>query len=188
MTTEHSSTRGRSGPSIHVERARKLLFGGLIGGLGATVICLVVFTLVLGPRGLGSAALAAAMVLFFYTAGQLVMVRFADAGARTLLLVAMFSYTARVVILGLILVLFNSQRRSWTAIEPTALFITTVGVVAGWLVVEVLVFRRLRIDAFDGGYDDTDQAGDDLPVAPAGGTDDHSGPGEQAALAARKTT
>lgn len=155
MTTENRSTRERSGPSIHVIRARKLLYGGLAGGLAASVICLIVFTVLFGTRGLGSAALAAAMVLFFYTVGQVVMVRFADAGARKLLLVSMFSYTARVIILGLILVLFNSYRTSWTAIQPTALFITTVGVVAGWLVVEVFVFRRLRIDAFDGGYDDT---------------------------------
>lgn len=178
MTTENTSTQGRSGPSIHVERARKLLLGGLVGGLSATAICLVVFTVVAGVQGLGSAALAAAMVLFFYTAGQLVMIRFADAGARTLLLVAMFSYTARVVILGLILLLFNANRTTWTAIDPTALFITTVGVVAGWLVVEVLVFRRLRIDAFDGGYDDSarssgDEAGQETdpvidPVAATG--------------------
>lgn len=161
MTTENRSTRERSGPSIHVIRARKLLLGGLVGGLGATVICLIAFSIAFGLSGLGSSALAAAMVLFFYAAGQLVMVRFADAGARTLLLVSMFSYTARVIILGLILLLFNSHRTRWTAIQPTALFITTVGVVAGWLIVEVLVFRRLRIDAFDGGYDDTDHAAGD---------------------------
>lgn len=155
MTTENRSPRERSGPSIHVARARKLLLGGLAGGLAATVICLIVFSVVFGLIGLGSSALAAAMVLFFYAAGQLVMVRFADAGARKLLLVSMFSYTARVIILGLILVLFNSHRTTWTAIQPTALFITTVGVVAGWLIVEVFVFRRLRIDAFDGGYDDS---------------------------------
>ena len=39
----------------------------------------------LGVRGLLSAALGAGMVLFFYVVGQFVMVHFADAGARTLL-------------------------------------------------------------------------------------------------------
>ena len=76
------------GPSIHVIRARKLLLGGAIGGLAATVICLVGFTIGYGSSGLVSAALAAAMVLFFYGLGQYVMVLFADAGARTLLTVS----------------------------------------------------------------------------------------------------
>ena len=167
MTTESSSTQERPGPSVHVVRARKLLYGGLVGGVGASIVCLVVFFLTSGVAGLASSALAAGMVVFFYTGGQLVMVRFADAGARTLLLVSMFSYTARVVILGLILLLFNSHRTTWTAIEPLPLFITTIGVVAGWLSVEVLVFRRLRIDAFDTPYvsptgvgADQEQAGD----------------------------
>ena len=82
---EHAARAG--GPSIHVLRARKLLLGGAVGGLTATVLCLVGFTLGYGGSGLISAALAAAMVLFFYGLGQYVMVLFADAGARTLLTV-----------------------------------------------------------------------------------------------------
>ena len=74
-----------AGPSVHVQRARKLLYGGLAGGLLAAVACLVVFALLDGAPGLASAALGAGCVLFFYVVGQLVMVAFADAGARTLL-------------------------------------------------------------------------------------------------------
>ena len=46
-----------TGPSIHVIRARKLLFGGLVGGLAAAVFSLVLFTVLDGTRGLASAAL-----------------------------------------------------------------------------------------------------------------------------------
>ena len=88
-----------AGPSIHVIRARKLLRGGAVGGLAATVLCLAGFSLGYGMPGLLSAALAAAMVLFFYGLGQYVMVLFADAGARTLLTVSLCSYTTRVVVL-----------------------------------------------------------------------------------------
>ena len=95
------------GPSIHVIRARKLLLGGAVGGVAASVLCLVGFTIAYGGPGLVSAGLAAAMVLFFYGVGQYVMVLFADAGARTLLAVSMCSYTTRVVVLGLVLVLYN---------------------------------------------------------------------------------
>jgi len=140
------------GPSIHVIRARKLLLGGAVGGVGAAVMCLIGFTIGYGTTGLISAALAAAMVLFFYGIGQYVMVLFADAGARTLLLVSMCSYTARVVILGLVLVLYNAHREAWPTLQPMVIFVTTIIVVVGWLVVEVFVFSRLRIGIYDTEY------------------------------------
>lgn len=141
-----------AGPSVHVQRARKLLLGGLAGGITAAVICVVVCTLVYGVPGLVGAALAAVMVLFFYAAGQLVMVRFADAGARTLLGVSMASYTTRILLLGLLLLLYQAHRDRWPSLEAMSIFITTISVVAGWLVVEVLVFSRLRIGHYDQEY------------------------------------
>ena len=141
-----------AGPSIHVVRARKLLLGGAVGGVGATLVCLAIFGLGYGSRGLLSAALAAAMVLFFYGAGQYVMVRFADAGARTLLMVSMMSYTARIVILGLVLLIYDQHQAAWPALHSMAIFITTMAVVAGWLVTEVFVFSRLRIGVYDTEY------------------------------------
>jgi hypothetical protein len=148
---EHAA-RPADGPSIHVVRARKLLLGGAVGGLTAAALSLIGFTIGYGTTGLISAALAAAMVLFFYGVGQYVMVLFADAGARTLLLVSMCSYTARIVILGLVLVLYNAHHESWPTLRPMAIFVTTIFVVAGWLIVEVFVFSRLRIGVYDTEY------------------------------------
>ena len=136
---EHAA-RPADGPSIHVVRARKLLLGGAVGGLTAAALSLIGFTIGYGTTGLISAALAAAMVLF------------ADAGARTLLLVSMCSYTARIVILGLVLVLYNAHHESWPTLRPMAIFVTTIFVVAGWLIVEVFVFSRLRIGVYDTEY------------------------------------
>jgi hypothetical protein len=153
------SADAAAGPSIHVVRARKLLVGGATGGIVAAVACLVGFGLGYGTEGLLSAALAAAMVLFFYGLGQYVMVRFADAGARTLLSVALCSYTARVVVLGVLLV-YNQNAEAWSALRPMAVFLTTVAVVAGWLLVEVWVFSRLRIGAYDAEYVPPSQPGE----------------------------
>jgi hypothetical protein len=147
----HAAQRA-AGPSIHVVRARKLLFGGLVGGVVAAVLCLVGFGIGYGLSGFLSAGLAAVMVLFFYVAGQLVMVAFADAGARTLLAVAMASYTGRVVMLGLLLLIYQKNRDSWPALIPMAIFVSTIAIVVGWLVVEVWVFSRLRIGAYDAEY------------------------------------
>ena len=47
-----------SGPSVHVVRARKLLYGGLVGGVAAAVLSMIGFGIGYGARGLGSAALA----------------------------------------------------------------------------------------------------------------------------------
>jgi len=165
MTTEsrqpETETISVAGPSVHVRRARKLLLGGLVGGVSAAVLCLVVFALLDGSAGLASAALGAGTVLFFYAVGQLVMVFFADAGARTLLAVSMASYTTRVVLLGLLLLLYNQNADRWPQLVPMAVFVTTIAVVAGWLLVEVYVFSRLRIGHYDAEY-----------VAPSRGDDD----------------
>lgn len=156
MTTESRQPPSGVTPiaevSIHVIRARKLLLGGVVGGVSAAVVCLALFTVLHGAAGFASAALAAGMVLFFYVFGQLVMVRFADAGARTLLVVSMASYTARIVLLGLLLLLYEQNQEAWPTLVPMDVFVTTIAVVLGWLTVEIYVFSRLRIGHFDTEY------------------------------------
>lgn len=152
MTTESPQNRQHAAPSVHVVRARKLLYGGLAGGVGAGIIAVIIFTIAEGTRGLGSAGFGAALVLFFYAVGQLVMVRLADAGARTLLSGSMASYVGRVVILGLILLIFSEHAHSWTWVDARALFIGAIAVVAGWIAVEMVVFSRLRIAIYDTDY------------------------------------
>lgn len=153
MTVDTRADLGSPAPSVHVARARQLLLAGLAGGLAATGVMLVVFGLLDGVRGLLSVLLAAAVVLFFYVLGQLVMVRFADAGARLLMAVAMASYTFRVLVLAVVLVAFDRRRDALTAVEPLAVFWTICAVVLGWLVVEAVVFTRLRITVFDTPYE-----------------------------------
>lgn len=150
--TPDSDVTGTAHPSTHVVRARKLLLGGLSGGLAATVICLAVFFLIHGVRGMLSSAGAAAIVLLFYAIGQYVMVRSADAGARTLMTVSMASYTVRAIVLGLVLLVYEDNRDAWTALVPIAVFATIIAVVVGWLVVEIFVFSRLRIGVYDTEY------------------------------------
>lgn len=146
------ATEAAHGPSVHVERARKLLVGGALGGGGAAALCLLGFGLAHGGRGLFSAGLAAALVLSFYAVGQYVMVLFANAGARLLLSVALCSYTTRVLLLGLVLLAYQRNADAVPVLLPTAVFLTTVAVVAGWLVTEVWVFTRLRIGVYDTVY------------------------------------
>lgn len=149
------------GPSVHVRRARTLLFAGAAGGLTAAVLCLAGFAIGYGWPGLWSAAFAAGLVLFFYGAGQFVMVLFADAGARLLLAVAMASYTTRVVLIGLSLLIYDRNRESMSGLVPMVVFLTVCAVVVGWLVVEVIVFSRLRISVYDTEYEAPAGAGEE---------------------------
>jgi hypothetical protein len=51
-----------------------------------------------------------------------------------------------------VLVLYNAHHESWPTLRPMAIFVTTIFVVAGWLIVEVFVFSRLRIGVYDTEY------------------------------------
>ncbi len=148
---EHAA-EAATGPSVHVRRARTLLLGGAVGGVAATVLCLLGFGIGYGGAGLVTAAVAAVLVLLFYALGQYVMVIFADAGARLLLSVALFSYTTRVLLLGLTLLVYDRNADALSFLEPMVVFLTTVAVVVGWLVAEVWTFARLRVGAFDPEY------------------------------------
>ena len=48
--------------------------------------------------------------------------------------------------------LYNRHHEAWPTLIPMVIFVTTIAVVAGWLIVEVFVFSRLRIGAYDTEY------------------------------------
>jgi hypothetical protein len=49
-------------------------------------------------------------------------------------------------------VLYNAHHDAWPTLRPMVIFLTTIIVVAGWLAVEIFVFSRLRIGAYDTEY------------------------------------
>ena len=54
----------------------------------------------------------------------------------------------RVVVLGLVLLLYARFADRFPVL-PMVVFLSTVAVVVGWLLVEVIVFSRLRISVYD---------------------------------------
>jgi hypothetical protein len=158
MTADSPANRTSSGRSIHVQRAVKLLRAGLAGGLAATVLAVVGCAIAFGGWGAITALIAAAAVLAFYLIGQAVMVLSADFGAVKLMVISMCSYTGRVIGIGLLLVLFQNNGDQWPQLVPMAFVIGIVGVVVGWLAVEIWVFRRMRITIYDTEYVAPEQA------------------------------
>lgn len=138
-----------AGPSVAASRARRLLAGGLLGAHVIALPCVGVFAIRDGAPGLASAALAAALVILFYTVGKTVQVRWADAPATTLFRVSMVSYFVRVGVLTALLAAYIRFADQTTKLLATPMVVTTVATVVGWLVGEMIVYSRLRILNFD---------------------------------------
>lgn len=130
-------------------RAQRLLVGGLVGGHVAALVAVGLFWARGGVAAGASAAVAAAATLAFYTIGLAVQVAVADAPAKRVLVVTLASYGFRVGVLGLVLgaTLAAGERVPW--LDPTAVVVTTVAVVVGWLTLEVWTYTRLRIPVYD---------------------------------------
>jgi hypothetical protein len=146
-------------PSANVIRARRLLAGGAVGGHTALAVCVVAFGLTGGVAGGVSAALAGVLTVVFFIIGQAVQVLVADADPRTVLVAALASYIARVGGLGALLALALANADRLKAMDTTAVAVTTIAVVLGWLSAEIWVFSRLRLPVFD----ETERQADTAP-------------------------
>ena len=143
------ATAPSAAPSANALRARRLLAGGAVGGHAVWVSCVVAFGLVGGVAGAVSAALAGVLTIAFYTIGQAVQVLVADADPRTVLFASLVSYVARVGGLGALLAVALANAERFRGMDTTAVAVTTIAVVLGWLAAEIWVFSRLRIPVFD---------------------------------------
>lgn len=150
--------RPGGGPSPNVLRARRLLAGGAAGGHAALLVCVVVFGVVGGVAGAVSAALAGVLTIAFFTIGQAVQVLVADAEPRRVLFAALVSYAGRIAALGALLVVALANRERLSGMDPTAVAVSTIVVVVGWLAAEIWVFSRLRIPVFDNTERPSDSA------------------------------
>ncbi|MFT4109331.1 hypothetical protein, partial [Propionicimonas sp.] len=122
----------------------------------AMVVCVVGFGLSGGVLPAVSAAIAGVLTIAFFTIGQAVQVLVADAEPGRVLLAALLSYAGRMGALGVLLALALANRERLAGMDPVAVVVTTIAVVAGWLAAEIRVFARLRIPVFD----ETERQGD----------------------------
>lgn len=141
------SSRGRL--SDNVARARALLIGGTIGGHVAGAVAVVCFFAFRGERAGISALLAAAVTLAFNIIGMAVQVAVADAAPKVVMMAALASYGTRVGLLGIVLMATLSSPLGKSLLDPTAVVVTTISVVLGWLAWEFWAYSRLRIPVFD---------------------------------------
>ena len=121
-----------------------LLRGSLVPTLVAAAVC-IVGGFVSSPRAAWSAAVGAALVIFFFALTLLVMKRTADLAPTTVMLVVMATYTFKVIVLGVAMFLLRDV--SWVSGYAVGVSITVCALV--WLFFEMRSYKRLRIFAYD---------------------------------------
>ncbi len=149
LGTAEREDRSMTEVSANVRRARRLLAGGAVGGHAVLVLAVVGFGLTLGLPAAASAAVAGILTIAFLTIGQAVQILVADAAPTTVLVAALTSYTVRVTVLGLLLVLALDNADRIALMNPMVVVVTTIGVVTGWLGAEFWVYSRMRILIYD---------------------------------------
>lgn len=122
----------------------QLLRGSLRPTLAVAAVCVLV-GLVSNPTAAWSAALGAALVIGFFSLTLLAMKRTADLPPTTVMMVVLATYTAKVIVLGIIM--FAVRDVSWVSGYAVGVSITVCALV--WLFFEMRAYQRLRIFAYD---------------------------------------
>ena len=122
----------------------QLLRGSLPPTLVAGAVCIVV-GLFSSPKAAWSAAIGAALVVFFFTLTLLAMRYTAHLAPTTVMAIVMATYTVKVLVLGV--TLFALRDVTWASGYAIGVSVTVCAVV--WLFFEMRAYKRLRIFAFD---------------------------------------
>lgn len=126
-----------------------MLRGALVPTLVVAVACIVVAVVRAGAEGLAGSLLAAVVVVASFSSSLLVMRRTARSNPQSVMAAALLTYTTKVGLLGLLLILlFDAEWLSGMAFALTAMACAAV-----WLAFEVRAYSRMRTLVFtdDGG-------------------------------------
>jgi ATP synthase protein I len=129
--------------------ALAMLRGALVAAAVVGVNAAAVATVAAGLEGLWGALLGLLIVIIF-SGGGLLALHLARRTSPTMqLAVAMASYTGRIAVFGgLLAVALNSDSLA-ANVNLTALGLTTLVVVMGWMAGEIWAWSRLRIPIYD---------------------------------------
>jgi ATP synthase protein I len=129
--------------------ALAMLRGALVAAVVVGVNAVAVATVAAGIEGLWGALLGLLMVIVFSGAGLLVLHLSRRSSPTVQLAVAMASYTGRIAIFGGLLALALSSDSLAENVNLTALGVSAMVVVMGWMAGEIWAWSRLRIPIYD---------------------------------------
>jgi ATP synthase protein I len=126
-----------------------MLRGALVAAVVVGANAAVVATVAAGLEGLWGALLGLLIVIIFSGGGLLALHLSRRTSPTVQLAVAMASYTGRIAVFGgLLAVALNSDSLA-ANVNLTALGLTTLVVVMGWMAGEIWAWSRLRIPIYD---------------------------------------
>ncbi|HEY0472613.1 MAG TPA: hypothetical protein VGD34_13135 [Kribbella sp.] len=126
-----------------------MLRGALVAAVVVGVNAAVVSAVAAGLKGLWGALLGLLMVIIFSGAGLLAVHLSRRTTPTMQLAVAMASYTGRIAIFGGLLAIALSSESLDRNVNLTALGISAMVVVMGWMAGEIWAWSHLRVPIYD---------------------------------------
>jgi ATP synthase protein I len=126
-----------------------MLRGALVAGLVVGINAAAVSAVAAGLKGLWGALLGLLMVVVFSGAGLLMLHLSRHSSPTMQLALAMASYTGRIAIFGGLLAIALSSDSLAENVDLTALGISALVVVLGWMAGEIWAWSHLRVPIYD---------------------------------------
>jgi ATP synthase protein I len=129
--------------------ALAMLRGALVAALVVGVNAAAVSTVAAGLKGLWGALLGLLMVIIFSGVGLLALHLSRRTSPTMQLAIAMASYTGRIAVFGGLLAIALSSESLERNVNLTALGISALVVVMGWMAGEIWAWSHLRVPIYD---------------------------------------
>ena len=117
--------------------------GALVPAVITATVAIVAGVLIRGTSGLWGALLASATVILYFSVHLLISRISKDLDPMATMALAMFSYFAKVILMGALLLVVTKTTSPDTVDRPT-FAIAALSITAAWLVGEIRAFVKLR--------------------------------------------
>lgn len=127
-----------------VENEQRLWVGALIPSSAVAIIALVLCAILRHKSGLLGALLASATVIIFFSVHLLISKISTNLDPMITMALAMFSYFAKVIVMGVFLLLIT-RLTSPATVDRTSFGVSAIAIAVAWLGGEIRAFFKLRI-------------------------------------------
>jgi len=127
-----------------VENEQRLWVGALVPSSAVAIIALVLCAILRHKSGLLGALLASATVIIFFSVHLLISKISTNLDPMITMALAMFSYFAKVIVMGVFLLLIT-RLTSPTTVDRTSFGVSAIAIAVAWLGGEIRAFFKLRI-------------------------------------------
>lgn len=136
-------------PGYRTTTVGSIVRGALLSTLAAGLIATIAAALLAGSPAAWGAGIAVAMVCVFFAFGALVVGAAARLAPATSLLVALLTYTLKVVLIGLVFLGLQSSGVMAGQVDANWLAGTLIGCTLVWTTTQIVLSMRARQLAYD---------------------------------------